>query len=90
MTGRERNDDASAAGQVGRPTVREVADLLRDYRRMIDAAGGWAHRIPSEQVTVWEARKADLLTRIAEHKASRECAQQHERDRGEPGLDMSL
>jgi hypothetical protein len=37
---------------------------------MIDAAGGWAHRVPGEQVAEWEARKFDLLRRIAEHNAS--------------------
>jgi hypothetical protein len=91
MTDQERNDDASVAEQAGRPTAREIADLLRDYRQMIADADGWAHRIPTEQVSAWEARKADLLARITRHNdASRECAQTHKRDRGEPGLDRPL
>jgi hypothetical protein len=50
-----------------RPTAREIADLLADYRQMVADAGGWAHRIPRDQVAAWEARKHKLLARIEAH-----------------------
>jgi hypothetical protein len=75
-----------------RPTAREIADLLGDYRRMIDAAGGWAHRIPPEQVEAWTARKRDLLARIAAHRDTPDLGE-HDREPEEPGgsgLEWSL
>jgi hypothetical protein len=50
-----------------RPTAREVADLLREHRQMLDDAGGWASRIPAERMGEWERKKRDLLARIEAH-----------------------
>ena len=51
----------------GRPTAREVVELLREHRQMIDDAGGWASRIPAERMGEWERKKRDLLARIEAH-----------------------
>jgi hypothetical protein len=73
------------AERPGPPTAREIADLLGDHRRMVEAAGGWASRIPREDVEAWMAHKADLLARIAEHN---DVLREH--DRGNTGLEWSL
>ena len=64
-----RPDPIEYATHFERPTARDVADLLREHRQMIDDAGGWAHRIPRERLAAWEARKADLFTRIRASQA---------------------
>jgi hypothetical protein len=51
----------------GRPTAREVVELLREHRQLIDDAGGWASRIPAERMGEWERKKRDLLAWIEAH-----------------------
>jgi hypothetical protein len=57
-------EDATA----DRPTAREIADLLGEHQQMVADAGGWASRIPREQVEAWQARKRELLARIEAHR----------------------
>ena len=50
------------------PTAAEVATLLRDYDALLEAAGGWVHRIPADELEAWQDRKVALLARILEHQ----------------------
>jgi hypothetical protein len=94
MTDHKRIDDQTAEpeGQGEPPTAREIADLLADHRRMIEAAGGWAHRIPPEKVAAWTARKRDLLARIAVHRNTPDVAEPDRKpdEPAGPGLEWSL
>jgi hypothetical protein len=72
-----------ATGQ--RPTSREIADLLGEYRQMIADADGWASRVPRDRLEAWLARKRDLLARIEAYTdlgRSDDCDRGGEQSRG--------
>lgn len=75
--GRDRLDEQQ---RVSRPSAREVADLLGEYRRMLADAGGVASRVPVAERDAWVARKHDLLARI---HATTEMGRGDERDAGQ-------
>jgi hypothetical protein len=85
-------DQPNTPEQPARPTAREIADLLAEREQMIADAGGWSHLVPTERVIAWEARKDDLLARIAACQPAPSDADASERDnaRDEGGRGWSL
>jgi hypothetical protein len=65
-------DQPNTPEQPARPTAREIADLLAEREQMVADAGGWSHLVPTERVIAWEARKDDLLARIAACQPARD------------------
>ena len=78
-----RPDSVERAVKPPRPSIHEISTLLVEYRQMLAEASGWASRIPRERLTLWEARKQELLTRIERHTArqtSRDLAREIDQD----------